>query len=984
MRKITVNLTPDGVASVTSDKRLGFGGEHNAVTLCFAVDGEALAHFGNAEYFRVIVDGNYSDKLYLTENEVLYLVPQSVMNPPSVHCQLVGYIEADGEPSLIAKSSVAELTVDFSEAPVSEIGVGNDVFEKAMSLCTNAADKAKESCQNAFESANKSEQSSNAASQQAQSAKTSADVAEQHKDTAKAYSEQAKQCMEGVSGVANALKGTKTGAEVVIGDASPLSHNIKVTVSGAEGTGVSLAKGELIGTVAEIWDESITEHDWLNENELGSFTLFSHYVPVDNRTDLYVDIPAFAGESAGLLVTNGTVYRTFYACSYEGGEVYCYIDGTTINISYDGQTVISYGIEENSKIIGVGCDGESFFDFSLDLYACTLSNGVKLFKRGKNLFNSNEDIVNNYGISNVVVEGEKIVVTTSSPGKYTNAKILVPNVAVGASVTLSGEFVASGSNNGAVALVYFDVATQKTPKTIMTLVESGKSLSAVVPEEPSEDCVLAVVLYGNQDGTGESGATVTYTNVMLEPGTSATEYEPYVEPTECVVNADGTANVPSVYPTTKLYTDTEGVTITAEYNKDINKVLAEYNKDINKVLNDTETLSIHQKDIMRELAYLNDEDLQKDFNDSIQNGIGYSGIVGSVLETKSSIARAVAPIRSYDKDIFIIAKSGYEDVIYYVDENNVVEKRTYALNGLKIPKNQTFALMLYRTDETPMTDEEIKSALTVQNEEAKEEKRKLCGAFLDGKYINIAYSQISNPVSTVINTAEHYNLVGQTDGFDAIKGDIQITSDNELVMCHDNGFTFDDNGRITTFNKDDCTLIRNMTYADVIALEHARQFEGVYVHPTGIDSILRACKRYGKIPFITIRDEKIDVIAPILIDKLRKYSLETCSIINSFTLASLATIRQYSDIVFLSQVIDLNNNQILSQRIIDKINEFGNVVISVFDSDASTVETTNAEMIEHAKSRGIRILGAIFNNSDTIEYVLNNGFSGGQAYIPFL
>jgi hypothetical protein len=67
---------------------------------------------------------------------------------------------------------------------------------------------------------------------------------------------------------------------------------------------------------------------------------------------------------------------------------------------------------------------------------------------------------------------------------------------------------------------------------------------------------------------------VTISNIQIEEGT-ATDFAPYVEPTECVVNADGTANVPSLYPSTRLYTDTDGVTIEAEYNRDINKAFAE-------------------------------------------------------------------------------------------------------------------------------------------------------------------------------------------------------------------------------------------------------------------------------------------------------------------------------------------------------------------------------------------------------------------------
>lgn len=385
--------------------------------------------------------------------------------------------------------------------------------------------------------------------------------------------------------------------------------------------------------------------------------------------------------------------------------------------------------------------------------------------------------------------------------------------------------------------------------------------------------------------------------------------------------------------------------------------------------------------VTKELALLNDEVLQKEFINSIQNGMAYGGSVGSSLAVGSHATRAVFPICSYNVDVFMITKIGYQQVIRFLDENNIITQVVYNSNGFIVPKHQRVAIMIYdNVNNLPIPDEEFKNIVTIQNEETKEKKRKICGAFLDRKFNTIAYSQISSPKRTMLNTAEHYNFVGQTDGFDAIKGDIQITSDNYLVMCHDKGFTFDTNGRITTFNSSNCTPIRNMTYEQVVALEYATQYEGAYIHPADIDSLLRASKRYGKFPYITIRDENIDVIAPILIEKLREYSLETCCVINSFTLESLAIVRQYSDIVFLSQV--LTENQTLYQKNIDRIDELGNVVITLFDSNGSTIEA-NLEMIKHAKSRGIRMFDAIFNNADNIANLVNYGFSGVQSYVPF-
>lgn len=60
-------------------------------------------------------------------------------------------------------------------------------------------------------------------------------------------------------------------------------------------------------------------------------------------------------------------------------------------------------------------------------------------------------------------------------------------------------------------------------------------------------------------------------NIQLEIGSIETDYEPYISPTYYTPNTDGTVeNVKSLYPHTTLMTDTEGVIITCEYNKDIN------------------------------------------------------------------------------------------------------------------------------------------------------------------------------------------------------------------------------------------------------------------------------------------------------------------------------------------------------------------------------------------------------------------------------
>ena len=67
-------------------------------------------------------------------------------------------------------------------------------------------------------------------------------------------------------------------------------------------------------------------------------------------------------------------------------------------------------------------------------------------------------------------------------------------------------------------------------------------------------------------------ATYSFENVQLEFGSEKTEHEPYVEPIAYMSNKEP-IKIPSLCPTTVLVTES-GSTITAEYNRDLNKVIA--------------------------------------------------------------------------------------------------------------------------------------------------------------------------------------------------------------------------------------------------------------------------------------------------------------------------------------------------------------------------------------------------------------------------
>lgn len=85
--------------------------------------------------------------------------------------------------------------------------------------------------------------------------------------------------------------------------------------------------------------------------------------------------------------------------------------------------------------------------------------------------------------------------------------------------------------------------------------------------------IVQVYIQSRGHELGDTSLCGTY-KVQLEVGGSGTSYEPY-SGTEYTPSVDGTANVTSLAPNMTLFTDTNGVNIECEYNKDSNVVIQE-------------------------------------------------------------------------------------------------------------------------------------------------------------------------------------------------------------------------------------------------------------------------------------------------------------------------------------------------------------------------------------------------------------------------
>lgn len=150
----------------------------------------------------------------------------------------------------------------------------------------------------------------------------------------------------------------------------------------------------------------------------------------------------------------------------------------------------------------------------------------------KNLFNKNGEIVYNNGTTLEVTE-TGIRATANIVGSYLSSAILVPiNKVLNRTVTLSATKTASGANDG-IAILYWLDSTYTPSINIVPINSTANSFTYSVESIPEGAEHLAVLLYANYtSGTVNVGDYIDYSNIQLEIGEVATDYEEYEKETE--------------------------------------------------------------------------------------------------------------------------------------------------------------------------------------------------------------------------------------------------------------------------------------------------------------------------------------------------------------------------------------------------------------------------------------------------------------------
>lgn len=246
-------------------------------------------------------------------------------------------------------------------------------------------------------------------------------------------------------------------------------------------------------------------------------------------------------------------------------------------------------------------------------------------------------------------------------------------------------------------------------------------------------------------------------------------------------------------------------------------------------------------------------------------------------------------------------------------------------------------------------------------------------SILPHEFLAICYSGINRKPA---NTVEHFTDAAENFGYNVLKCDLQPTSDGELICCHDEGFTFDSSGYITTYDSSNQTLIHNVTAATCMGYSF-RTGE----HPCLVGEYLDVCRKYGKIAFITIRAAYMDVVIPKLLEELRIHNMTYSSIINSMSYESLVQWRQQDRSVMVNYT--LNFGAEVDRAKIDRAVGLGYCSLSGFSLSSASTDPSAACDFEYARANGIRLLEAIAYKEGSPEACYAMGYDGCTIGYPW-
>ena len=561
MRKVVAIVSGDGSVE-TNEHKLGFNGEHNACTITFNFDKLGYELFSTLDYFRAVIDGNYSEDLYFNNGGIDYTVPEQCMRPPEVMCQLIGYKVTDGEPTVIIKSACFKLLVDYSEVLNVEIENEPDILEKTVAKCTELAKSAQQSVDEVqqvidmvAEVAENVGVSAESAAQSALSAANSVTEAEQSALAAAESASVLESAVLDYNNISNAFIGTVSGVGVVgLKDVSPLPHNVSVkiesknlynlenTISGYIGSSNTVCTGQ-DDLYAMVYAEC-EPGEIYTVSKMASQRFSVHFADAIPQNDVKVFGGCEDYTATAITVTAPENAKYIVACVY--------------NVFYD--TTITREDMIRSVQIEKGSIATEYTPFT------NPTDGYFIFVNGKNLLpiTTAESKTQNGVEWTNYLDGSIGVVGT--PTDFTSFPIVERLEVISKDLFLSP--VLSQDVNLTYDVSCINAEGNAIPTTSaatkgghLTILDGTKYITIKLKRVDHSRPIYERIYY------------------QLEVGSKQTEYESYVEPETYCLGSSDKLTIQSMSPSMTLYCNSR-IVVNAVYNKDLNKAFQELQNEI--------------------------------------------------------------------------------------------------------------------------------------------------------------------------------------------------------------------------------------------------------------------------------------------------------------------------------------------------------------------------------------------------------------------
>ena len=337
----------------------------------------------------------------------------------------------------------------------------------------------------------------------------------------------------------NALKGNLYGAAVRADDVSPVEHALSVKVRSKNlvpypYTETTLTRGGLAFT--SLGDGTVSVKGTVTD-DFATFSMVDHI-------ELFDGVTYFVGNSPHLYIAYKDPTQTMryvYNAPFKWSKNYTFFK---LFLQYTKGEVVDEVIK---PMLSVGDTATEYTPY-IDPSTATIT------RCGKNVFATNE-------------------ATVAAASQWATANIGKVKIAPGNYVA-SCYFNQVGTDKSQVQL------SARSYKDYLVILDSAFSDETtgklVLPFTVSEeDEGFQIYLYSNATANALSTECV-FTNIMVEAGDTATNFEEYKGGETYTPNADGTVEgITSLSPSMTLLTDTANTVINCEYNRDINAVIAD-------------------------------------------------------------------------------------------------------------------------------------------------------------------------------------------------------------------------------------------------------------------------------------------------------------------------------------------------------------------------------------------------------------------------